>query len=530
MAVFLEDSEYIAELEAHVQGGRTIAVDNHTELDALIKLCHESRALGLRHVYDWLPRFNEWLNWAQSESPRRRNFESEVDDAIWKHPHNLTATEGLEVSLKWTREMWVEGPDAEGLRLLVSVGKAGELRYEGKTPALFLSQGSINALFTPFVDTGIFSLKLGAFAVGMCVKALLLPSIQAEELVTQLRDHAREKSQFPDLRSLDDLKSNDLKGKRGVIVLLHGLFSTDMATFDGFLEAWEQCPKWELLQLYVLQEKWRALREEPDHASAPSERDFQDAFGTAVKEDYLIVGWPHNTLARIEANADTLSALLVKLNPEVPVVFVCHSRGGLLGRKVAQMLNDREAADWKDRIKLCVTFGTPHEGAELAEHPLKMVAAYLMVMAGTGTVISLARVLAVYRNRKRFDGIEDLRPDSEFFTKLKTEEIKAAPRAKTRALDIHAVGGVFRGDRPFPQVFVSALLGTRDHDLVVRRKSSVPDTFDDSTITACGHGEYFQKKETEGEQFMKIIEQVREVLGVTEAILKRATANPLRGW
>lgn len=528
MTAFLQDAEPIKELAGRISGGRTLLIDDSHEFDALIALCRESRDLGIGQVYDWLPRFQDWLQWFQNGDSPRRNSEFEWDEVMWKHPDNLRTAEALEVCLKWMREIWRQTPETEHLRLLVSVCASGELTYAGQTPVLFLTEGSINALLTPFVGGGLFSLKLGAFAVGIGVRSMFLPTVQAEILVAQLRDAAREKAVFPDLPNLNEVGPGAFQGKQGLIVLLHGLFSTDVATFDGFIKAWQQPPEWDRNGVYDLGARWRSNRQLPPYHSAPNERDLQEAFQKVVDRDYLIAGWPHDTFARIEKNAQDLAKLLVHLDPRVPIVFVCHSRGGLLARKAVQFLHGRQAADWNDRVKLCVTFGTPHEGADLAEHPLKGVAAYLIAVSGTGTPTSLARVLAVYGRRKEFEGIEDLRPDSEFLRELAGTEFFMAPRASARPLKIRPVGGIYKGPKPFPQNFVSALLRTREHDLVVRHSSSVPRTFDDGETTSCSHGEYFNEAETRKEHFRRVIQAVRDALAVEEAMLARAESNPLR--
>ena len=77
----------------------------------------------------------------------------------------------------------------------------------------------------------------------------------------------------------------------------------------------------------------------PDKAKGvgPSATDFQDAFHQALDEDYLIVGWPHDTLTKIKANAEKLfEDIYSKIGYNgPPIVFVCHSRGGLVARKAA---------------------------------------------------------------------------------------------------------------------------------------------------------------------------------------------------
>jgi pimeloyl-ACP methyl ester carboxylesterase len=97
--------------------------------------------------------------------------------------------------------------------------------------------------------------------------------------------------------------------------------------------------------------------------------------------------WPHDSLAPIDTSAIRLAALLdaeFKATPPAHVVFVCHSQGGLLARDAALPLKRMKSpAQWENRIAGIVTFGTPHDGAAIAEPGFKSgreAAVYLMML------------------------------------------------------------------------------------------------------------------------------------------------------
>jgi pimeloyl-ACP methyl ester carboxylesterase len=113
-----------------------------------------------------------------------------------------------------------------------------------------------------------------------------------------------------------------------------------------------------------------------------------------------LVGWPHDTLAHIKVNAQDLAALMEgPLGASgLPVVFVCHSRGGLVARAAAVKLL-KSNPRWVDRLKGAVTFGTPHEGAELAELGDELLGKVLLLksISQTGRVVPLVDALWAVR-------------------------------------------------------------------------------------------------------------------------------------
>ena len=175
----------------------------------------------------------------------------------------------------------------------------------------------------------------------------------------------------------------------------------------------------------------------------------------------------------------------------IPVVFVAHSRGGLVARQTAIELYKVDQS-WKNHLRGCVTFGTPHKGAVLAESPDDLIGLFVMAAGTTGPrkVASLVDTLLYRSQTNRFPGIEDLRPrvrGGEFL-----ESLENAETAK-RTLKIFAFGGKVQplGVRGW---ITERLLGVADHDLVVETTSSLP-TFvpaANQRKLSCDHFGYFQ--------------------------------------
>lgn len=532
------DGSVIGDVNGRVLGGSTVLAEKPEDLDALLALCVECRERSLNAISGWMSRFDTWLEWFEANRQRyltmtEQAFETRMGD---KHPDTLSDVERLMLGLYLAREIWKTTPtaDADALRVMASVSAGGAgLNYEAEVPALYFYQGSLQAAFTPFVPfiayPGLFAMGLGLYGVAMVVRMGSLPSIQAEKLVEDLREAAKPNAQVPDLPRLDQLDAKAVQGKKGVIIVLHGLFSTDLGTFDGFIKQWKEPPE----DLIEAMHRQAFLRQK---SLAPTKDDFREAFDDTMK-DYLIVGWPHNTLTKIDNNArDLFDDIVKKLGPNgPPIVFVCHSRGGLLARKTAVIMQKKDQQDgkkgdgWADKVKLCVTFGTPHRGADLAEHPLTFVAAYIAIMNGTRNVLSAARVLAIYQPEHHFEGIEDLVPEDaggEFLGSLRDKERDFAPNS-LRKLDIMAVGSIYEGQKWFQRSLITGILGTPKHDLVVRTVSAVPETFDDGEITHCGHGEYFDHSEVSKSHFKKVVDRIRAILKVEEAMRERVTVEPL---
>ncbi|MGH7931495.1 MAG: DUF7379 domain-containing protein, partial [Candidatus Binatia bacterium] len=362
----------IERISGRVSGGSTVITDNPDDLYALQALCVESKELEL--FYHRVQEFDSWSKWFQDKRKElQAATQKEFETMANKRFADLSEVERLMISLALAQNLWTitPEPDRDALIAMVSISMNGsEMVYKAEEPALFFHEGSLVTTITPFVPRiGLFVLGIGAYGVAIVRKAGILSPIHAEKLVEDLRDARKPTAQFPDLPRLDGLDRKLLQGKKGVIVLLHGLFSTDLGTFDGFIERWKEPPKIDgFLELKRLRLLWRERfpdrEKQPDE---PSEEDFSNAFRAALENDYLIVGWPHDTLTRIRVNADSLfENVHTKLGLDSPpIALLCHSRGGLVARKTAVIMH-RKGGDWAGKVRLCVTFGTPHKGADLA--------------------------------------------------------------------------------------------------------------------------------------------------------------------
>jgi hypothetical protein len=507
---FYSDGSPIDDCGSKVIGGSTIVVETPSEIDPLRALCAECENLASFH--NWLSNYARWLEWFDVyRDEYQHRLRGSYDNQLTVHPGNLSDIERLRGALRIAQEIWASAPetDVDNLRLSASViSGETDLEYKADQPALLLYQGSLFAEFIPFVPHLGFVLRVGKFVISLALKTGAAAPVKAEQMVEELRARVKITSKnYPELARLDKLEPGDLANKKGIIILLHGLASTDVCTFDGFLDAWTQ----------------------PQRVSRGV---FDDAFRWTVR-DFLYVGWPHDTLTSIATNAGTLFELIhAKIGEDgPPIVFVCHSRGGLLARKVAVIMQ-KQGGKWPDKVKLCVTFGTPHLGADLATNPYRFMGAYASVMSGDKKLLSIYRLLSYYAQEKKFEGIDDLRPaeaqGSEFIRKLREEE-REAGKPDPRKLQILPVGGVYRGSHSRLMGLVTGMLGTTDHDLVVRKKSTVPELFTGGETVACSHFEYFTEQQTKAEHFPRVIEAIKKALEfdkVQEQWLDVATNKP----
>jgi hypothetical protein len=508
------DGALIEECSSRTLGGATVVVDQPSDIDSLQALCSECE--NLESFRDWIPKYEKWLEWFRAnESEYLHRFNAFNEQPA--HPDNLSEVRQFGDALRIAKEIWqASGTDAENLRVLAAVTSGRtDLNYEAELPALLLYQGSLLAEFIPFIPHVGFAMRVGKFLVGIGLKTGAVAPVMADQMVEDLRARVRITSKnYPDLKRLDRLEPDEVRGKKGVIVLLHGLASTDVCTFDGFLDAWTEPSR--------TYQKDRAFRE-------------------AVDLDFLAVGWPHDTLTSITANANRLFEWIDKKIGQdgPPIVFVCHSRGGLLARKVAVMMQE-QGGQWTDKVKLCVTFGTPHLGAALAANQYRFMGAFASVTSTDQKMLSIYRLLSYYAKEKAFEGIDELRPaevrptdpQGNFIRQL-VEQERLAGKPDLRKLNILPAGGIYRGSNRHLIRLITHMLGTADHDLVVEKKSSVPEFFPPGESVTCSHFEYFSPSHATEEQFRRVITAVRQALGFEQAQAERlnqilaATSKPV---
>jgi pimeloyl-ACP methyl ester carboxylesterase len=330
---------------------------------------------------------------------------------------------------------------------------------------------------------------------------------------------AQDPRPLPLLR-LDDRSAAIPPGKN-VVLFLHGLMSTNLGTFDGFMRRWSN----PALPAHLFDNR-QALNDE-----------LRTAAREAIKDSVVFAGWPHDTLTSIDQSAHALSRLIDdRLGADdAKIAFVCHSRGGLVARAAAEKLYGKDADKWKRQICCCISFGTPHAGVALAEHPDRQLGAFVLAGMSRKQIASLTDIAAYLEQRGKIEGIDDLRPSSApgepFLRKLEKLEWEKAPGGSRRRLDIYAVGGVAQigqGGGPLLerlgrlyQAYQAYYQGLGEHDLVVPLASAVeankPNSGYEPTRTTCDHFSYFSE-ECGTAAIDKAIWVLLDHFGLTEAV------------
>jgi hypothetical protein len=218
---------------------------------------------------------------------------------------------------------------------------------------------------------------------------------------------------------------------------------------------------------------------------------FDEFIGEQMKDPFfqhcLFLAFPHDTFASITSNAASLLKAidyLFESNLTTRLAFVCHSRGGLLARRAAASLYQSGPGRWKQQLAACVTFGTPHEGTPLAEHPSKLLGAGVATIRATqpGPFMGASDVLAlVAAYGATIPGIDDLKPptaigkgyqSTTFVTDLSNDERSAAEQFQCR-LQIFAIGGKGPHDNRILWISEKMFRGS-PNDCAVPLSSSAP--------------------------------------------------------
>lgn len=411
-----------------------------------------------------------------------------------------------------------------------------ELRFEAPRAALVIRNGSLIVGLS--LATIIKATRWCAAVVTRVVPRS--PQAAARRMVQGARDIAQRscRHNLPRLDRLQPVERQALLQRRMVIVLLHGLFGTDLLTFDGLISRFKSTRPQDLAdpaaltadqlsrsgrsssptQRLALHELLQPLAGSLQHCKGSDVGEFIDAH-------VAFVGWPHNSLASIEENARHLADLIEnELTPDGPaLVFVGHSRGGLVARACAARLLERSTLqrDWGRSLSRIVTFGTPHEGAAMAEPTVngaRDLATYLMMLNATRRWSSLVDVLGYLQSRTS-EGIESLKPPEAstgsrqraFISDLFDSEGRLRGADGRRRPPVIAVGGKVDAAvldswrKRAANVFVSRQIDDDDHDLVVELSSSISDRLkpEAAVIVACDHFGYF---DTDGEALHAIDE------------------------
>lgn len=439
----------IPELSGQVRGGLAVVVHSPLDVGALQQLVGRSASLPgdpIDNLYRAVANAGaSFAEWARLESSPNRHEDSgpESEDArVW----------ALRKSLDHAADLWKEqGDDTNHLALALVVPRPGRrATLDCSRPALVLDYGSIRARV---LEAGG---RVREFGVALFPIAR---SKRKANLVEALRDRATGTR----LPRLEAIKAADLSNKTAVVLFLHGLMSTDVGTFDTFVDM---------------------VRNNAVHGNST-----------------LLVSWPHDTLDPIALNAEVLSELIEeRLGPSgLPILFVCHSRGGLVARRTAVELLEINRERWHPRLRGCVTFGTPHDGAELAENGDELIGKLILMrnVAKEAGFIPLIDALFAVKGRKSLDGITDLRPRSNggsFLRKLKKAEGRLARKAGAQPLPLYAVGGNAKASG-LAGVLSRRYFGGAANDLVVPFASATPAAAEKTAEALCDHFGYFNANE-----------------------------------
>ena len=248
-----------------------------------------------------------------------------------------------------------------------------KLSLEATSASFVLSPGSITATYM------LAGLAIGAgwLIAVTAPRALTLfrsPEAASRRLVEGLRSKAGRvcKHPLPRLDVASEASSAlKMRYRNHVVIFLHGLFSTDLATFDS------------IITMFVERYKGKPP---------------------------VLIGWPHNTLTSIDENANQLVSLICEYcsGEDISFSFICHSREGLVARSTLNRLISHSPAVYA-RCRQILTLGTPHEGSGLAENVGRYLGTYFLLCHTSGNAMNVVDVLS-YLSMRDASGLEELAP------------------------------------------------------------------------------------------------------------------------
>lgn len=484
----------LPESNATVSGGLAIELHDPADIDGVIAICAlapqppEAPMASVYRVFsDPSLDISAWAtHWRDLESlrptslritapPQSTNYK-QTDSHEDEVPFPDTLIGKLRMALTLAKDLWQsQGDETLLLSLIVliaePVGKeTTELHLDGDGAALVIRPGSL------IVEVQPFPLRAATFAVCLVVGGGTSTSARRTGMVARLRIDAEARG-GRSLKDIRELVPSD--PEEFLAVLIHGLFATDVGTFG------------------TLQER--------------------------LEQSFEVVGFPHDTLSEsIEANGRELAQRLYSLRQNYSkIVLIAHSRGGLVARSAAVQLKDRG-----DRPSLrCVTFGTPHLGAEMAENPGSLIASIVLLKGGLidKSVASIVDILCCVSELGNLPGISDLRPASTpgtWLAKLQAEE----GLFPDNLMKLCVVGGAKRAvglKQKIANFAVRRVMGDKDSDLVVALSSSLPLLNGDNALhleVNCDHFSYFEKDQNDTKSQKGIFDQVVSFLrGVDKA-------------
>jgi hypothetical protein len=448
MPTIYHDGSDVAELKGSVRGGLVVTVHDPSELARFQDLVKSVAMLPgdpLANAYRVVANAGQALgDWFGPVAPIPGDYQR----PFLPHPREtgihddkaraLVGALGL-AQMSWSNQ----GDDVDKLACAVMLPRPGRrLRFKSRRPSLTLDYGSIRAR---------------ALAAGAKVREFgvsLFPIARSRNQV-KLVEALRSNANGLRLPRVESVRAADLEGKEGVVVFLHGLMSTDVGTFDAF------------------------------------------AHRLQANDALLLTSWPHDTLDPIELNAKMLAEHIQRRigKSGLPLMFVCHSRGGLVARRTAVELL-KASHVWRSRLRGCVTFGTPHEGAELAEKCNELLGKLLLLRTVRPTgAIPLVRALQTVRQFRSLPGITDLRPrknGGKFLDRLMEAETNLTGEPGAIPMPVFAVGGR-AASNGVTGWLTNRFFDDAPHDLVVTLDSSAPEHMESRAEVTSDHFSYFDE-------------------------------------
>jgi len=247
MAKLYKDNEYVPEIGGVLRDSVTLSLHDAGEIEAFGVFCGETLAddLGvaesleqdrgrMRRIHDRMSAFDRWQNGRSREADAR-----EFQRILERSDREVRAVSAqLVLSLAAARETVIADAVKEGrLLALVSIrpqwiAESSQF-YEADEPAVIFHEGSWRCSLTWFDEhSAKFILSAGSFAVALVRAAVAPGSINAGALARDVRASAMQRARYRDLAQLERLEAKDVATRKGFILLLHGLFSTDIATFE----------------------------------------------------------------------------------------------------------------------------------------------------------------------------------------------------------------------------------------------------------------------------------------------------------
>lgn len=199
-----------------------------------------------------------------------------------------------------------------------------------------------------------------------------------------------------------------------------------------------------------------------------------------------VLRFEHDTWLTIKANSDQLVAHLNRLGV-TRVLFVAHSRGGLVARLAATNLTKAGTS-----VEV-VTLGTPFRGTPLVDGArgalLGVLALLGTLRAVGGPAVDAATRISGFLIRGRLpEGIECLSPHSSFFAWAVHDKLESttaifgiAPRANSRNTALQFLAGL-----------AEAVFPGQPHDMVVSAASAAPPQAMASLQANCDHFSYLE--------------------------------------